>query len=88
MQELFATTGMMSVSVVVLVLEAFSLLAMVIIILAFRRAQRKQRALFLTLHDAPVDLAEHKLLVGFYVVMTIVITIVSLYFFVFQPHLL
>lgn len=88
MDTLLTTSGMLTTSVIVLVLEALSLLSMGVILLAYRRAHRKQVALFQTLQDEPAELVGHPILVGAYVVTTIGIGIVSFYLFAFQPHLL
>lgn len=88
MIPLFDSPGMTSVTVIVLLLEVLSLLAMLVNLPFYRRVQRKQDVLFATLYNAPTFLRRHTLLVWLYIATTLLIGIVSLWLFLFQPHLL
>lgn len=88
MTSLFATPGMTAFTIPFLIVEILSFLVLWIILLAFRRVVRKQRELFLVLHDAPPTLARHTVLMWFYIIMTVVIGVVSTSLFLFEPHLL
>lgn len=88
MAHLFSTTGMTVVTVIMLTAELLSFLVMLVLLLAFRRVQRKQQRLFTTLENAPEVRPRQAFLVLIYVVATVLIGLVSMILFVFQPHLL
>ena len=88
MNSIFANPGMTAVTVTVVSLEIFSFLVMGVVLLAFRSVYRKQRALFSTLNNVPSIFPYYIIIVWTYVIMTVVIGMVSLGLFLFQPHLL
>lgn len=88
MENLFANTGMAITTTIVIVAELLSLLLMAVILLAFRRVERKQSELFLTLHDAPPTFSRHSVLVWLYILTTLGIGLVSALLFTAQPHIL
>lgn len=88
MSAFFASPGMIAVSVTILSLEIFSFLVMGVVLLAFRSVHQKQMALFSTLNDVPSMFPRYVIIVWTYIIMTVVIALVSLILFFFQPHFL
>lgn len=72
----------------VFTIELLSLLAMVIVLLFFRRMQHKQKELFLSLQNGEALMPQHRVLVALYIFSTLGIGAISLWLFLFQPHLL
>lgn len=90
-QALLATPGMVSVFVFVLVIEALSLLFLWVASYEFRQLMRRHAQFFEAMrHDDKHERVERTSYVIFwiYVLMTIVVTILTLLLFLFQPHLL
>lgn len=88
MPNLFATTGMTITTILVIILELLSLIAMGAILLVFWRVQRKQQDLFRTLHSAPKALVRHTVLQWIYALATLAIGFLSSALYLFQPHIL
>lgn len=103
MHDLFATAGMSTMTVVILLIEAMSLAMMLAVIVAFRRVRASQRNLLLTLQshlrNPALDALLQRVTVGrflrtrwgflwLYILATLATTLVTLWLFLFQPHLL
>ena len=88
MQEIFASTGMMTVLVIVLMLEALSLLFLFLIVQIFRSQSEKYRLLLTNLGDQSAWGRPGRILIPVYVVLTLAATVVTTMIFIFQPHLL
>ncbi|MDO8648870.1 MAG: hypothetical protein Q7R81_03740 [Candidatus Peregrinibacteria bacterium] len=88
MQELFSSPGMITVLVIVLIVEALSLLLLFLNIQIFRSQSEKYRLLLSNLGDQSAWGRPGRILIPLYVLMTLGATAVTTIIFIFQPHLL
>ncbi len=86
--ETIASSGMNTALSAVVILEILSLLMMLIIVHFFRSQRNKYRRLVGNLGNAEAWGTPGKILLPCYIVLTVAITLVSLFVFIFQPHLL
>lgn len=91
--NLFATTGMATMSVMILLLALLSVGFMVLLIQVFHRADRNQRQFIRSFLPEDASFSSHprigqSVLLWVYILLTLVMTGVSLALFLFQPHLL
>lgn len=88
MQELLNAPGMIAALVVVLVVEALSLLLLFINIQIFRSQSEKYRLLLANLGDQSAWGRPGRILIPLYILLTLVATVATTLTFLFQPHLL
>jgi hypothetical protein len=91
MSSLFATPGMIVVSALVLLLQAASLLFTGMLMTQFCRIHRKRVELlcaFGTCKQIPQEILQRRLLIVTYTSLSVLISGVSSFLFLTQPHLL
>jgi len=89
-QLLFSTPGMVSVFIVVVILEILSVAFLGVAVLEFRAIRHRHVKFFHAFEggtDADTERTARTIL-WVYILMTIIVTIVTVLIFVFQPHLL
>ncbi len=86
MDALFGSVGMTSMTIVIFTIEVLSLCMMIAVILAYRRAARKQTKFLRTLIGGPTHERHHRLIIVLYIAGTLCIGAISAYLFIFQPH--
>ena len=91
MDQLFATTGMSIATGTILVMYALSLIVMIALLYEFAHIHTKRMEMLQALDCGTrirKEMIGRHITMIVYVVMTLLITIVSAFLFVFQPHLL
>ena len=88
MQELFSSPGMITVLVIVLIVEALSLLLLLVILQVFRTQAGKYRMLLTNMGNQEAWGRPGKYIIPFYVATTLGFTAATTAIFIFQPHLL
>lgn len=90
-QALFSTTGMLTMFIIVLIIELLSIAFLGIVALGFRRLTDRHEQFFHVMANA----TEHekiervpRMIFWVYIASTLVVTLVTAYLFIFQPHLL
>lgn len=89
MSLLFATPGMTTISVIVLLLEMLSLIFLGVCILEFRVLTQRHAAFFRDMGNGQHEEVERRprIFLWMYIITTIVMTIATTYLFLFQPHI-
>lgn len=90
LNDLFATPGMITMTLVVLAVQVASVAIMLLLIYEYRHIHQKRLDLVRGIHGSHVTHAiwERRLLITVYSVFTIGIVLASSFFFLFQSHLL
>lgn len=88
MTALLSSPGMIVAFAIVLLLNVASLLALGVVLQLYRRQSGKYRALCAQLGNATAWGRPGAVLLPIYVVTTVIVASLSLYLFIWQPHIL
>lgn len=88
MDNLIASVGSNALLGTVVVSELLSLLTMLIVLYFYRVQIKKYRALLVRLGNESGFLKVGRVLLPLYVFLTVILTIVTILLYLFQPHLL
>lgn len=87
-EEIFSSPGMIAVTVLIVVVQAVSVLFMMLVIHLFRRQRSKYDGLLRGMRNDTALGTPGRILIPLYIVVTLVVAVVTVYLFLFQPHLL